>query len=240
MCRIKCDRSIAIIPARGGSKGVPRKNIRDLCGKPLIAYTIEAALEADVFDKVIVTTDDQEIADVSTAYGAYVPFLRPADLATDTANVMHGISYTMDRLYDGWRNVTALAIMFPTSPFRKISMISELMGLILDGDYSQVSTVRHVQPPFGNYWEANGQGLDTLASKSFFDQHLLFRPYGVMSASRGSSGAEKVYTHVLKDEIEYIDIDTWEDFYLAQTVIENGLYDFNGDSSSEIGCSNES
>ena len=78
-CRI-----LALIPARGGSKGVPRKNIRDVAGKPLIAYTIDAALRArDLFESVLVSTDGDEIADVARSCGADVPFLRPANLASD-------------------------------------------------------------------------------------------------------------------------------------------------------------
>src|SRR4030042_318389 len=77
-------RVLAVIPARGGSKGVPRKNIRPVCGKPLIAYTIETALAARrLFHRIIVSTDDGEIADVARRYGAEVPFMRPAELAAD-------------------------------------------------------------------------------------------------------------------------------------------------------------
>ena len=77
---------IAFIPARGGSKGVPGKNIKEICGKPLIAWTIEAAKKAKGIDRVIVTTDDLAIAAVAQEYGAEVPFLRPAELSSDTAS----------------------------------------------------------------------------------------------------------------------------------------------------------
>lgn len=76
-------RSVGVISARGGSKGIPHKNIRDLAGKPLIAYTIEAALKAKTLRRVIVSTDDTEIAEVAKSYGAEVPFLRPTELAKD-------------------------------------------------------------------------------------------------------------------------------------------------------------
>ena len=79
---------IAFIPARGGSKGVPGKNIKEICGKPLIAHTIEAALKADKIDRVIVTTDDEDIARVARQYGAEVPFMRPDYLASDTASAI--------------------------------------------------------------------------------------------------------------------------------------------------------
>jgi CMP-N,N'-diacetyllegionaminic acid synthase len=79
--------TIAIIPARGGSKGIPRKNIVDLCGKPLIAYAIEAALKSDMITRVVVSTDDEGIAEISTAYGAEVPFLRPKEMALDRSSI---------------------------------------------------------------------------------------------------------------------------------------------------------
>lgn len=88
---------LAVIPARGGSKGVPKKNIKELAGKPLIAYTIEAAIKSDIFERVIVSTDSQEIADVANAYGAEVPFLRPREISGDMISsddvILHALSY---------------------------------------------------------------------------------------------------------------------------------------------------
>jgi CMP-N-acetylneuraminic acid synthetase len=88
---------IAIIPARGGSKGIPRKNIVDLCGKPLVAYSILAARHAELIDRVVVSTEDEEIAEVAKAWGAEVPFLRPKELAKDTSGIGEAISYTVSR-----------------------------------------------------------------------------------------------------------------------------------------------
>jgi N-acylneuraminate cytidylyltransferase len=94
-------RAIAIIPARGGSKRIPRKNIKDFFGKPLIAYSIQTALESKLFDKVIVTTDDEEIAKIAKEYGAEVPFMRPKELSDDftgTGDVIkHAINYLKGR-----------------------------------------------------------------------------------------------------------------------------------------------
>ena len=88
---------IAIIPARGGSKGLPGKNIKELNGKPLIAYTIECALQSKYIDHVVVSTDDPKIAAISIKYGAEVPFLRPACLATDTSMAVDNYIYTIKR-----------------------------------------------------------------------------------------------------------------------------------------------
>lgn len=87
---------IAIIPARGGSKRLPGKNIKDLAGKPLIAWTIEAAIQSNIFDHVFVSTDSEEIANISREYGAEVPFLRPAELASDTATTNDVVTHLVD------------------------------------------------------------------------------------------------------------------------------------------------
>ena len=90
-------KAIAIIPARGGSKRIPRKNIKDFFGKPLIAYSIEVALKSKLFDKVIISTDDEEIAKIAVEYGAIVPFLRPQELSDDftetRAVINHALGY---------------------------------------------------------------------------------------------------------------------------------------------------
>lgn len=124
---------LGIIPARGGSKGIPRKNIRVLCGKPLIAYTIEAALESRLLKRFIVSTDDAEIAEVSRKLGAEVPFLRPPELATDTTpaiEVIHHAHSFMEQqddiIYDG------VAYLEPPAPLRESEDIDNAIQLYLD------------------------------------------------------------------------------------------------------------
>jgi N-acylneuraminate cytidylyltransferase len=94
-------KTIAVIPARGGSKRIPHKNIKHFCGKPIIAYSIEAAKESQLFDKIIVSTDDEQIAEVAGNYGAEIPFMRPAELADDftgtNAVVKHALQWFKDR-----------------------------------------------------------------------------------------------------------------------------------------------
>ncbi|MDW2080711.1 pseudaminic acid cytidylyltransferase [Vibrio sp. 1640] len=108
---------VAIIPARGGSKRIPRKNIKAFHDKPMIAYSIEAAIASGCFDKVIVSTDDTEIAAVAEAHGAHVPFLRPADISDDYATTMdvmaHAIHWCQD---EGW-DIDAVCCLYATAPF---------------------------------------------------------------------------------------------------------------------------
>jgi CMP-N-acetylneuraminic acid synthetase len=125
---------LAVIPARGGSKGLPRKNILPLAGKPLIAYSIEAALASKLITRVVVSTDDQEIAEISRAYGAEVPFMRPAELAGDRAKVVDAINHTLRGLEgrEGYKP-RVLATLYPTHPFRTPEMLDELVSRNLNG-----------------------------------------------------------------------------------------------------------
>lgn len=108
---------LAIIPARGGSKRIPRKNIREFCGKPIIAYSIEAALATGVFDKVIVSTDDHEIAEVAKAYGADIPFVRPAELANDFAGTMLVIKHAIEWFVGRGMHPELACCIYATAPF---------------------------------------------------------------------------------------------------------------------------
>lgn len=135
--------SVCLIPARGGSKRIPRKNIRPFNGKPMIAWSIDAARQAGVFDRIIVSTDDDEIADVAQSHGAEVPFTRPADLADDHATtidvVRHGI---------GWLDANggapdALCCLYATAPFASPDDIRAGPALLADADFALPVT------PFG-------------------------------------------------------------------------------------------
>lgn len=122
---------IGIIPARGGSKGLPRKNVRLLCGKPLIAWTIEKAMRSRYLDHVMVTTDDAEIAEVAQLHGAEVPFMRPAALATDHAStydvIRHALAYF--RSTDG-RKFEYTVLLEPTSPLRENDDIDRMLEVL--------------------------------------------------------------------------------------------------------------
>ena len=108
---------VAIIPARGGSKRIPRKNIKEFCGKPMIAWSIEAALKSGCFDRVIVSTDDQEIADVAQQYGAQVPFMRPAELSDDYAGTIPVIKQAIEWLTKNEQAPSLVCCLYATAPF---------------------------------------------------------------------------------------------------------------------------
>jgi len=134
-------RILALIPARGGSKGVPGKNLRSLGGRPLIDWTIAAALEADV-GPVVVSTDDARIADVARGLGAEVPFERPAHLADDQAPTLPVVVHALDELLAAGRAFDAVCLLQPTSPFRPPSLIVDATELLVRTGATSVVTIR--------------------------------------------------------------------------------------------------
>ncbi len=122
---------LVIIPARGGSKGIPRKNIKDFAGYPLVAYSIAAGIHAKSVDKVIVSTDDEEIAEVSRNFGAEVPFLRPTELAQDNTTDLPVISHVLERLKKDQKYEPGIVVQLrPTTPIRPVSCIDDAVRIL--------------------------------------------------------------------------------------------------------------
>lgn len=124
--------NLAVIPARGGSKGIPGKNIRELCGKPLIAWSIEAALMSDSVDRVVVSTDCGEIARVAREYGAETPFLRPANLSDDTATTESALLHCLSSLKqnEGY-SPDYVVLLQPTSPIRSVDSVDHAFDVLI-------------------------------------------------------------------------------------------------------------
>lgn len=117
--------NIAIIPARGGSKRIPQKNIKNFCGKPLIAYSIEAALASQLFERVIVSTDATEIADIAQAYGAEVPFIRPSELADDYTGTGDVVNHALRTLQEQGQSYDYACTIYATAPLLQIKYLKE-------------------------------------------------------------------------------------------------------------------
>jgi N-acylneuraminate cytidylyltransferase/CMP-N,N'-diacetyllegionaminic acid synthase len=224
---------IALIPARGGSKGIPQKNIRDFCGKPLIAWTIEAAKASRYVDLIIVSTDDEKIASVSKEYGAKVPFIRPADLATDTAAGMDAILHSLNFLKEkGNSDNDILVLLQPTSPLRKakdiddaveycfsrnadavVSVCKEEHGPRLMGklqpdmcmkDFITVEDARKNRQDHDKYYRINGA--------------VYIASFGYLKKNKSFFGSGS-YAFLMPNE-RSIDIDSWFDFNVAEFLKE--------------------
>ena len=140
------DKILVVIPARGGSKGLPGKNIKPLCGKPLIEYSIDVARAITSDDNICVSTDDQKIIDVVEEYGLHVPFVRPAELASDTAStndvLLHAIQYYEEK----GKKIDKLLLLQPTSPLRTIDQVKEAIGMYHSGIDMVVSVTKSHAP----------------------------------------------------------------------------------------------
>jgi len=132
---------VAIIPARGGSKRIPRKNIKAFCAKPMIAYSIEAALKSKLFDRVIVSTDDEEIAKIATQYGAEVPFMRPAELSDDHTATIPVIAHAIEELQKE-ETIDIACCIYATAPFIEVTYLKEAYQSLVNkqSDYAFSAT----------------------------------------------------------------------------------------------------
>ncbi len=137
-------RIVAIIPARGGSKGIPNKNIIDVCGKPLISYSILAAQESKYIDEVYVSTDSTAIQNVALSYGAQVPFLRPEHLASDSAKTIDCMIHMLEELKHLGQRYDAVVLLQPTQPIRKPGAIDGAIEKLYSSSYDSLVSVTPV------------------------------------------------------------------------------------------------
>jgi CMP-N-acetylneuraminic acid synthetase len=161
---------VCVIPARGGSKGLPGKNIKKFCGKPLIAHTIEQARQSKYIDRVIVSTETEEIAQISLEYGAEVPFLRPVDLAGDNVNTIDVLLHAIDWLEDADRYVfDILLLLHTTTPLRNVEDINNCIALLVDEKADNVfSVVESHRNPYFNMVEEDKSGYVRLVKEGCY------------------------------------------------------------------------
>ena len=147
--------NVAIITARGGSKRIPRKNIREFCGKPIIAYSIRAALESHAFEEVMVSTDSEEIAGIAKQYGADVPFFRSEETSNDFATTADVIAEVLGMYKDSGKTFDCFACLYPTAPFLTGDILSDAMRL-MEGADAVIPVVRYSFPPQRAFVIKNG------------------------------------------------------------------------------------
>lgn len=134
-------KNIAIIPARGGSKRIPRKNIKHFLGKPIIAYSIEAALSSKLFDEVMVSTDDEEIAEIAMKYGAKVPFLRTKENSNDFATTADVIIEVLNTYVSTGVSFDNICCIYPTAPLISIDSLNDSFSILVDNEFDSVFPV---------------------------------------------------------------------------------------------------
>jgi CMP-N-acetylneuraminic acid synthetase len=145
-------KTLGLVPARGGSKGIPRKNIRPLAGRPLLDYTARAALEAASLAKVVLSTDDEAIAEAGRAAGLAVPFLRPPELAEDETPTLPVVQHALRWLARHGEEYDAVCLLQPTSPFRRAATIDACVALLERSGADSVVSVVPVPPEHNPHW----------------------------------------------------------------------------------------
>lgn len=225
-------KSIAIIPARSGSKGLKDKNIRLLNGKPLLAYSVEAALESGVFDEVMVSTDSEKYAEIAKEYGASVPFLRSAELSSDTATSKDVILDTLKRYADSGQVFDTFCLLQPTSPLRTSEDICNAYHLYEKMNASSIVGVTEVDhsPLFCNTLPEDGSLTDFIRSEVKDKPRQALEPYyrinGAMYIASvlyyqtyGDFYHEKCYAYVMGKDVS-VDIDDEMDFMMVELLME--------------------
>ena len=230
--------TLALIPARGGSKGIPSKNIVPLAGKPLIAWTIEAALGARCVDRVVVSSDTPAIVEVSRQWGAECPFIRPAELARDDTAALPVVRHAVETLeqLDGYRP-TVIVVLQPTSPLRTSQHIDEALALLAPSGADSLVSVTRVPHQFNPYsvmvrdgpyvrpYLAWDEARNLRQSKPEFWARngaaiYAFRYECLMQ--KGSFYGEKILAYEMTRE-ESVDIDDRLDLVLAESLLQSGL-----------------
>lgn len=217
---------IAIVPARSGSKGLPGKNIKLFGEKPLIAYTIEAALKSKYIDDVIISTDDQEIYDLAISFGAKASFLRPKHLAGDDSLAIDNYIYTIDRLEKEFNyQINDFVVLQPTSPLRECSDIDGAISLFIDKKADSVISYCEEHHPitWHKYVNENGK-LDDIFDNNILKNRQDVRPSYYPNGAVYVFNSELIRSRRYYSENTYpyimprnrsVDIDTKEDFEYA-------------------------
>ncbi len=230
-------RILGIIPARGGSKRVPRKNIKLLAGKPLIAYTIEASLNSSHIDKLIVSTDDIEIKKIAEQYGAESPYLRPAELAADDTPDQPVFRHALEWLKESEDYEPDIVVSLrPTTPFKTGKIIDSVIRKMVDTNADIVRTMTRVEGVHHPYWmykiTENETVLpfdDNIDIGRYYQSQLLppvYRINGVVDAYKRHViyGGNILDHHYMKaiviSEKESIDIDTEHDFMICEYLLK--------------------
>jgi CMP-N,N'-diacetyllegionaminic acid synthase len=227
--------AVALIPARAGSERVPGKNIRSLAGHPLLAYSIAAALESGLFEQVVVSTDSDEIASVATRYGAEVPELRPAELATGTSPDIEWVQHMLGVLHD----YELFSLLRPTSPFRGAETIRRAWDLFIaqDPPADSIRAVELTRQHPGKMWVLDGDLMRPLLDQTPGEVPTHSRQYkSLPEVYVQNSSLEIAWTRITTDgEIaglrvmpffteghEGLTIDYEDDWALVERLVESG------------------
>lgn len=222
---------IAVIPARGGSKRIPRKNIKDFHGKPIISYAITAAIESGLFEHVFVSTDDNEIASIAEQYGATVPFVRPKELADDHSTLGNVLAHTSHWLSENGFEFSAICSIFPTSPFLHTNDLKAAYDIFSTGNWNYVfAATEYVSPIQRSFRIRDDQTVEMFHPEEFEtrsqDLEKAYHDAGMFSWGTPEAWKEQrppfsnASTIYKLPHYRVIDLDTIDDWLRAEIMYE--------------------
>lgn len=216
---------LAVIPARGGSKGIPHKNIYPLCNKPLIEYTIEAAIKSSFFEDVVVSTDDEDIAVISKNAGAWVPFLRPVELSGDNTKSVDVVIHTIEYLKSIGKSYDIIVLLQPTSPLRDDVDIENSITYFLHNNIRSLASVSEtVNPVLVRSLADNNRMCKLLNTDSSIRRQDMKKYYRINGAiyinyvediSESTSFNDNEVAFIMSNQ-HAVDIDDMQDMELAE------------------------
>ena len=221
------DDFLFLIPARGGSKGIPKKNIKELNGKPLIYYTLDSIKDIVPMENICVSTDDLEIIEIVKDYGIRVPFIRPVELASDTSTTLDVIEHALNFYKCNCKEFKGLVLLQPTSPLRVSRHIVEALELFNENIDLVVSVKITSSNPYYVLYEENSAGFLELSKKSNFtrrqDCPLVYERNGAIYIFNPQAIFTKINRQIkyVMDETTSLDIDTEFDWMLAEFILSN-------------------
>ncbi|OFX19450.1 MAG: pseudaminic acid cytidylyltransferase [Bacteroidetes bacterium GWA2_31_9] len=219
-------KNLAIIPARGGSKRIPRKNIKDFLGKPIIAYSIETALESGLFEEVMVSTDDHEIAEIAIKYGAKVPFFRSEKTANDYAHIAEVIEEVLEKYKALNKIFDNFCCIFSTAPFIKKGRLKEGFDLMINNNFDSVFPVLKFSYPIQRALKIESEKVSMILPENFNKRSQDLMPAYHDSGQFYWMKTQEFYKQkrlfaensgaIILSEMEVQDIDTVEDWEVAE------------------------
>lgn len=220
---------IAIIPARGGSKRIPRKNIKPFAGKPMIAWSIEAAITSGLFDRIIVSTDDLEIATVAKKFGAEVPFTRPDELSDDHTGTTEVIAHATQWALDQGLDLSAVCCLYATAPFVQVADLQRGWEALESGDWAYAFTVTDFAAPIFRSFKQTPEGGLEMFFPEHFDARSQDLPNALHDAGQFYWGrpiawleGKRIFDRYSKPVViprwRVQDIDTLEDWFRAELI----------------------
>lgn len=220
------DNAIAIITARGGSRRIPKKNIKMFCGKPIIAYSIEAAFRSGIFSEVMVSTDSEEIAEIAREYGASVPFMRSAQTADDYATTADVLLEVLDQYNNIGKKFTYMCCIYPTAPFVTGDKLKEALNLLKEnGSIEAMPMVAFSYPPqrafiikegYAEYKEKKYIKTRSQDLEKIYHDAGQFYFYDIAKYLKTKGKIEDNISPIIVSEMEVQDIDNEDDWKLAE------------------------